>query len=88
LPGDDDADLETNQLGSRLREERNLSSRRSELQSNILAFDIANFLQPFPERLQKRSGIRIAKNKHADRRYLGLLRAPPAATPPLHRPAT
>ena len=76
LPGDDDIDLATNEVGRRVRKRVCLRSRGSDLQLDIPTVDVAKFLEAVPELLQERLGISIPENQNADPPHLvGLLRA-------------
>jgi hypothetical protein len=73
LPCNNDIDLESDQLGGRCREKTRFPCRRSQLQSNVLTLDIANFLQSFPQYTQELLWIRSTEDEDAYSSNLSLL---------------
>src|SRR5207253_552568 len=62
-PGDDDVDLETDQLGGQLRKPVELSVRRSKLVTNVLPFDIPEIAHALPKLAPKLSRVGIADDQ-------------------------
>src|SRR5262249_39831295 len=86
-PGDDDIDLETDELGGQFRKPVEASLCRAKLEANVLSFDIAQLAQSLPELPPELCRIGIADDECAnDRELRGLLRArgerPGDAAPP------
>jgi hypothetical protein len=71
----DDINPERDQLRCKLRKQIDVSSRRSEIEIDVLSFDIAKLSQAIAQLRPKGFGIRIAQEKSADPTHFRLLRA-------------